>query len=144
MTNIASLKSLLIPSKETEVEFPGLPGFKVSLAYLSRESLAKIRKNSTKVTFKNGRTSDSFNDELFLKLYVEATIKGWSGLTYEYLQELALVDIGTADPKAELPFSTENALDLMKASTSFDEFISEIVNDLQNFTKSSSKTSETQ
>jgi len=47
MTDI-SLKSLLVPSKSVEVEFPGMPGFKIDVAFLSRETLVNIRKKSNK------------------------------------------------------------------------------------------------
>ena len=48
-----SLKTLLVPSKAVEVEYPGLPGFKINVAFLSRETLQSIRKKSTKTAFKN-------------------------------------------------------------------------------------------
>jgi hypothetical protein len=136
MSNL-SLKSLLIPSKSVEVEYPGMPGFKIQVCFLSRETTLAIRKKSTKTTFKNRTQTEEFNDELFLKLYVAQAIKGWSGLKLSYLQDLALVDIGDNDPETELPYSEEQALDLMKASSDFDAFITDQVNDLGNFSKSS-------
>ena len=39
------LKSLLVDSKTTWVEFPGLDGFEVELANLSRKELVNLRKN---------------------------------------------------------------------------------------------------
>jgi hypothetical protein len=75
-----SLKTLLVPSKEVEVEYPGMPGFKVNVSFLSRETLVNIRKKATKTTFKNRQPQEELNDELFLQLYVQAAVKGWSGL----------------------------------------------------------------
>jgi hypothetical protein len=133
-----TLNSLLVPSKEIEVDYPGLDGFKVKLAFLSREELIKIRKKATKIVFKNRQPSDEFNEELFLKLYVDAVVKGWFGLKYKYLNELVLVDLSKVkDMEACLDFSVENALLLMKNSTEFDAFISETISDLQAFTKTS-------
>ena len=83
-----SLKSLLVPSKSVEVEYPGMPGFKLNLAFLSRETLLNIRKKSTKTTFKNRQPQEDFNEELFLQLYVENAIKGWSGLKLSYVEPL--------------------------------------------------------
>jgi len=71
-----SLKSLLVPSKSLEVEYPGMPDFKVSLAFLSRETLQTIRKKASKTTFKNRQPVEELNDELFLELYVKSTVKG--------------------------------------------------------------------
>jgi hypothetical protein len=122
-----SLKSLLVPSKAVEVEYPGMPGFKVNIAFLSRETLLNIRKKSTKTTFKNRQAVDEFNEDLFLQLYVENAVKGWTGLKLTYLEQLAPVDLSGQDMEAELEYSSENALYLMKNSSNFDGFISEQV-----------------
>jgi hypothetical protein len=135
MSNI-SLKTLLVPSKSLEVEYPGLPDFKIQVAFLSRETLQSIRKKATKTSFKNRQPIEELNDELFLELYVKASIKGWSGLKLSYLEQLAPVDLTGQDMDAELEYSEENALYLMKNSTNFDTFISEQVTDLGNFTTS--------
>ena len=132
MSNI-SLKTLLVPSKELEVEYPGMPDFKIKVAFLSRETLQTIRKKATKTSFKNRQPVEELNDELFLELYVKSSIKGWSGFKLKYLEQLAPVDLSDQDLHAELEYSEENALYLMKNSTNFDTFISEQVTDLGNF-----------
>lgn len=134
-----SLKSLLVPSKSVEVEYPGMPGFVVDLAFLSRETLLNIRKKSTKTTFKNRQSAEEFNEDLFLQLYVENAVKGWKGLKLSYLEQLAPVDLTGQKMDAELEYTAENALYLMKNSSNFDGFISEQVADLGNFSKSSSQ-----
>lgn len=134
MSNL-SLKSMLVPSKEITVEYPGMPGFEVQVSFLSRETLQNIRKKATKTTFKNRQPVEELNDDLFLELYVKGCIKGWSGLKLKYLEQLAPVDVSDADPESELDYSEENALYLMKSSTNFDSFISEKVTDLGNFSK---------
>jgi hypothetical protein len=131
-----SLKTLLVPSKSLEVEYPGMPDFKIQVAFLSRETLQNIRKKSTKTTFKNRQPVEELNDELFLELYVKSAIKGWSGLKLKYLEQLAPVDLTGQDADAELEYSEENALYLMKNSTNFDSFVSEQVTDLGNFSAS--------
>lgn len=89
MTAQLSLKSLLVPSKQVDVEFPGFPGFQVTLGFLSRETLVSIRKKATKTSFKNRQATEELDDELFLKLYVQASVKGWKGLQLAYLEQLA-------------------------------------------------------
>jgi len=131
-----SLKTLLVPSKALEVEYPGMPDFKISLAFLSRETLQTIRKKATKTTFKNRQPVEELNDDVFLELYVKNSIKGWSGLKLKYLEQLAPVDLTGQDANAELEYNEENALYLMKNSTNFDSFISEQVTDLGNFSTS--------
>lgn len=135
MSNL-SLKNLLVPSKALEVEYPGMPEFKVQVSFLSRETLQSIRKKSTKTAFKNRQPVEELNDELFLDLYVKAAVKGWSGLKLRYLEQLAPVDLTGQDMDAELEYSEENALYLMKNSTNFDAFVSEQVTDLSNFSQS--------
>jgi hypothetical protein len=131
-----SLKTLLVPSKALDVEYPGMPDFTISLAFLSRETLQNIRKKATKTTFKNRQPVEELNDDLFLELYVKASIKGWSGLKLKYLEQLVPVDLTGQDLQAELEYNEENALYLMKNSTNFDSFVSEQVTDLGNFTTS--------
>jgi hypothetical protein len=128
------LKTLLVSTKSAEVEYPGLSGFKVSLNFLSREELVKIRKKATKITWKNRQQSEELNEDLFLSLYVQNTIKGWKGLKLKYLSQLAPVDLtNIKDTEAELDYSEENALSLMKSSSEFDSFVSETVSNLENF-----------
>jgi hypothetical protein len=128
-----SLKSMLVPSKTNTVEYPGMPGFEVTISFLSRETLQSIRKKATKTSFKNRQPVEELNDDLFLQLYAENSIKGWKGLKLKYLEQLAPVDIAGSDPESELDFSNEDALALMKSSSNFDSFISEQVTDLGNF-----------
>lgn len=133
-----SLKSLLVPSKEVESEYPGMPGFKVKLAFLSRDTLIELRKKATTTKFSRGREiSESLDDELFLKLFVEKTIKGWTGFKLKYLLNLAPVDIGSTDVEQELKYTEENALFLMKSSSDFDSWVNSTISDLGNFQKSS-------
>jgi len=130
-----SLKSLLVPSKLVKVDFPGFSGFNVQLSFLSRETLVGIRKKATKITFKNRQPTEELNDDLFLQLYVAASIKGWTGFKLSYLEQLAPVDLTGQDMNAELDYSEENALFLMKSSSNFDSWVSENVTELGNFQK---------
>jgi len=143
MTEPVSLKSLLVPTKSVETEFPGMEGFKLQLSFLSREELTKIRKKATKIEYKNRQPVETLNDELFLQLYVDATVKGWDGLKFSYLEKLAPVDISGQKPDDCLGYSRENALYLMKASADFDSYVSETVNELANFQQASGPTSAT-
>lgn len=132
-----NLKDLLVPSKEVEIVYPGMPDFKINVVFLTREALVSIRKKATKVTLKNRQPIEELDDEVFLELYVEAAVKGWSGLKLSYLEQLAPIDMTGQNPEDTLAFSKANALFLMKSSTNFDGFISEKVTDLSNFTKTS-------
>lgn len=134
MTNAPiSLKNILVPSKDVEVDYPGLDGFKVQICFLSRENMQKIRTKATKHTFKNRVPVATVDDDLFLELYVKAIVKGWTGLTVAHLETLAPIEMSGLNPDDEVAFSEENALYLVKNSVAFDSFITETANDLANF-----------
>jgi|TARA_B100000085_G_C18464609_1_gene480421 hypothetical protein len=129
------LKSLLVDSKTTWAEFPGLDGFEVELANLSRKELVNLRKNCTESKFnrKTRMFEESLNDEKFVKDFTEATVKGWKGLKLKYLEDLILVDLSGQDPEALMEYSDENAQVLVENSTEFDNWLNEVVFDLDHF-----------
>ena len=132
-----SLASLLTPSKTVTVDYPGYKGMTVDLCYLAREELMKLRNRcvSQKLNRKTRAFEEILDEEKFIIEYVKAVIKGWSGLKYSYLEELLLVDISSLNPDDELPFTQENAQTLMKNANDFDTWVTEVVGDLENFTK---------
>ena len=129
------LKSLLVDSKTTWVEFPGLDGFEVELANLSRKELVNLRKKCTTNKF-NRKTrgfEESLDEDKFVKEFSEATIKNWKGLKLSYLEDLVLVDLKNQEIDKELDFSSENAQLLVENSSEFDNWLNEVVFDLDNF-----------
>ena len=139
MATQVSLKAMLAPSKQVELDFPGFQDFKVTLQFLSRDTLVGIRKKATKTMIKSRVQTEELNDDLFLELYVAAAIKGWSGLKLSYLEQLAPVDLTGQALDAELEYNAENALYLMKNSQDFDSWVSNQVTELGNFQSSSAK-----
>jgi hypothetical protein len=136
------LKNMLLPEKTVSFDFPGCEGLTFDLTFLSKEANQTIFKKCQVQKFdsKTRQPRTEFDDDLFLKLYVKAIIRGWKGFKLKYLEELALVKIDESQAEEELNFSDENALELMKNSTIFDDWVSGVVSDLENFTKSKSKT----
>ena len=129
------LKSLLVDTKTVWVEFPGLDGFEVELANLSRKELVALRKRCTQNKF-NRKTrgfEETLDEEKFIVEFTNATVKGWKGLKLAYLEDLVLVDLQNADPEKELPWSVENAQHLVENSSEFDNWLNEVVFDLENF-----------
>ena len=131
-----SLATLMTPSKTVSVDFPGYTGMEVSLCYLDREELVKLRKKcvSTKFSKKTRQPEEILDEDKFLLEYCKAVIKGWTGLKYRYLEELLLVDISALDADDELAYTQDNAELLMKNSGDFDTWVTETVGDLENFT----------
>ena len=129
------LKNLLVATKTTWVEFPGLDGFEVELANLSRKELLALRKRCTQNKF-NRKTrgfEETLDDEKFVKEITEATVKGWKGLKLKYLEDLVLVDLKGQDTEIELDYTEDNAKQLVDNSSEFDNWLNEVVFDLDNF-----------
>ena len=129
------LKSLLVDSKTTWVEFPGLDGFEVELANLSRKELVALRKRCTQNKFnrKTRAFEETLDDDKFVIEFTNATVKGWKGLKLIYLEDLVLVDLANNPPESLLDYSTDNAHQLVENSNEFDNWLNEVVFDLDNF-----------
>lgn len=133
-----SLASLLTPSKTVAVDYPEFSGMSVSLCYLAREELVKLRQRclSQKFNKKTRAFEEDLDDEKFLTNYCAAVIKGWTGLKYKYLEKMLLVNLEGIDKEDELAYSSEDAEILMKNASDFDTWVTETVADLENFTES--------
>ena len=129
------LKSLLVDSKTTWVEFPGLDDFEVELANLSRKELVALRKRCTQNKFnrKTRAFEEVLDDDKFVKEFTDATVKSWKGLKLSYLEDLVLVELGSNEPNSLLPYTIENAHQLVENSNEFDNWLNEVVFDLENF-----------
>ena len=129
------LKSLLVDSKTTWVEFPGLDDFEVELANLSRKELVALRKRCTTNKFnrKTRAFEESLDDDKFLVEFTNATVKGWRNLKLGYLEDLVLVELGSNNPDTLLPYTEENAQQLVENSNEFDNWLNEVVFDLDHF-----------
>tara|TARA_R110000803_G_scaffold98881_1_gene166969 strand:+ start:569 stop:1018 length:450 start_codon:yes stop_codon:yes gene_type:complete len=135
------LKNLIVDTKSTWVEFPGLEGFEVELANLARKELVALRKRCTTNKFnrKSRAFEESLDDTKFVKEFTSATVKGWKGLKLIYLEDLLLVDLKGKDIESELPYSDDNAQQLVENSNEFDNWLNEVVFDLENFRTESKK-----
>ena len=129
------LKTLMVDTKTAWIDFPGLEGFSVEIANLSRKEIQGLRKKCTTTKFdrKTRQAVEDLNEEKFVTEFSKAVIKNWKGLTLEYLETLLLVDIEGKDPKAELDYSIDNAETLVNSSSEFDTWLNEVVFDLDNF-----------
>ena len=139
------LKNLLVDVKTAWVEFPGLDGFEVELANLSRKELLNLRKKCTSNKFnrKTRAFEEVMDDEKFVKEFSQATVKGWKGLKLKYLEDLILVDLTNQNVEEEMEYTADNALILVENSGEFDNWLNEVVFDLENFrTKLETKTPE--
>ena len=133
------LSTMMVPSATVWSEYPGIEEFQVQLAHLTREELMKIRKKSInkKVSRRTRGVEDEVDSDLFQDLYISAVIKDWKGLKLKYLHKFIPVNIGAQNPEEELEYSENNARELMKNSTDFDNWVSSMIEDVEAFTKPS-------
>lgn len=129
------LKKLMVDTKAVWMDFPGLSGFEVQIANLSRKELTGLRKRCTVQKFdrKTRQVIETLDDEKFVKEFAIATVKNWKGLTIEHLETLLLIDTDGKNPEENVPYSEENAEILVSSSTEFDSWLNEVVFDLDNF-----------
>mgnify|MGYP003625406473 FL=1 len=129
------LKKLMVDTKNVWVDFPGLPGFEVEVANLSRKELNGLRKRCTGQKFdrKTRAVVETLDEEKFISEFATSTIKNWKGLTLSHLETLILIDTKDQDMSKELNFTEENAEALVSSSTEFDTWLNEVVFDLDNF-----------
>lgn len=133
---MSKIKGLLVTGDKTiEVDFPEVDGFKVTVSYIPREDLIKIRNQALVYKF-NKRTrqrEEEVDNDKFVEAYAERVIKGWTGLKVKHLPKLLPVDISSLNAEDDVPYSGEDALDLLRNSSIFDQFITDTVNDLEAF-----------
>ena len=134
---MSKIKNLVAKETTSWVEFPDIEGFEIELVYLNREDLMKIRNRS--LTFKfNKRTrqrEEEIDNDKFLEAYSEKAIKGWKGLKAKHLPDLLPVDISNMDSEELIEYNEDEALELLKNSTVFDQFVTDCMNDYEQFSK---------
>jgi hypothetical protein len=137
------LKKLMVDTKSVWVDFPGLSGFSVEVANLSRKELNGLRKRCTTQKFdrKTRQAVENLDEDKFVVEFSLSTVKNWKGLTIDHLSSLLLIDTEGQDLSKELEYSIENAETLVSSSTEFDTWINEVVFDLDNFRHTGTKPS---
>ena len=137
------LKKLMVDTKAVWVDFPGLPGFSVEVANLSRKELNGLRKRCTTQKFdrKTRQVNENLDEDKFVVEFSLSTVKNWKGLTLDHLSSLLLIDTDGQDLTKELEYSIENAETLVSSSTEFDTWLNEVVFDLDNFRNTGTKPS---
>lgn len=136
-----NLSSLILPEKTVSFEFPDCPGFEIELNFLGKEEMQKLQEKCTikKLDPRTRRVYPQLDEEKFLDEYVRATVKGWKGFKIKYLDLFVVTVDGKYDVEDTVNYTHENAMELIKNSSLFDGWVSDMTTDLSNFTKSSSK-----
>lgn len=139
---MSKIKNMLIKEAATWVEFPDIAGFTVELNFIPKEELLKIRKSSLVYAF-NKRThqrEEEVDSTKFLANYAEKAISNWRGLKIKHLSQLLPVDISSMNPEEDVPYTPEDAEDLLKNSPVFDQFVTDAINDFEQFSRKTAET----
>ena len=72
------LKKLMIDTKSVWIDFPGLSGFSVEVANLSRKELTSLRKKCTGQKFdrKTRQVVEQLDEDKFVTEFTKAVVKG--------------------------------------------------------------------
>ena len=124
-----------VQNRVIKAEFPGIEGFVVTFNYISKEKLLEIRNECMTFTFnkKTKEKEDTLDTDKFTEMYVSSAINGWTGLKVKHLPELLVVDISDEDLEEAVAYTPEDALALALDSTVFDIFLTETMNDYEQF-----------
>ena len=132
-----NLKGLLLPERTVSFEVAGCPGFEIELTYLSREEMQKLLKKCTTTKFdsRTRKPEETLNEETFSEEYAKRTIKGWKGFKYKHAKQFVLLQ-DTEDEEEDIEYNEDNAVFMLKQSSSFEKWVTDMTGDLENFTKS--------
>lgn len=113
-------------------------GIKLKLRYVSRQKLLQISKASEELKWQGPRKGrmPEMNSDKFTKLFVEAAVLDWEGVTPLSIGSIVPTDLSEV-PSAEIdkaiPFSHEALSTLAKNAYELDNFIQEASMDLSTF-----------
>lgn len=133
---MSKLGSYLTNKLEAWFDVEGFPGFKVKVAYLSRQRLSDIRKAATrsKMNHRTREMEETLNEEVFMKAYIEESILDWEGFTIGAAKELMPLSVpAEITDDTVVDYSSDEARSLVENSTYFDGWLSEVTADLSRF-----------
>ncbi len=130
------LKNMVLPEKVVTFSYPGLDGLEFDLAFISKEVNQDIIKKCTRQKWdtRSKSTVEELDEDEFMQVYSGKIVQGWRGFKASYLNEFLATDTSKYDEDAEVDYTPENALVLMTNSSVFDNWVSEKIRDIKNFT----------
>lgn len=132
-----NIANVVLRSKDTEFTFPGIDTFKVTIRYNTAERLSELRKECVRTIIDpiHGVPVEDLDISKWNAIFSTHTIVGWSGLTWEVLAGLMLIDEAQVDLAESIDYSAENAAAILAGSKTFDAWVSNCLKDISNFRK---------
>ncbi len=141
-----SLKNLIKKEAVGVFDFPGIEGFKVTLKHMDKEEMKRVYDTCTvkRYNMKTKAYDVDFQPERFKKYLAENIIKTWDGLTYERLNKLVVLDTeklkdAGIKPADLFEATDENKIELLDSSVDFDNWVSDMIKEVQNFAEEQKK-----
>lgn len=106
------------------------------LVYLSKTDLQALIGKHTKIDFnkKSHIKEEIINTEALNEEIAETSVKGWHGVTPEWLATLILLDLSKFEnPKAEVDFTKANLMVLLKQAYGWDNWLIDTIKEASNF-----------
>lgn len=106
------------------------------LLFLPRQEMQQIVSRHTKIKFspKTHQKDEEVDGEALRLEVIDLTVKGWTGVTYNWLSNLLPIDTTKiTDMSAELPFTTENKNVLFTQAYGLDTWLLDTVKDAAYF-----------
>ena len=106
------------------------------LTFLDKDELQAILSKHTKITInpKTKQADEKIDGAKMTEEIVELCVKGWKGVTYEWLARNINIDLSKiTNKKEEVPFSMEDMKILVKEAYGIDSWILDTVRDAANF-----------
>jgi len=127
-----SIKDIIVKEEKT-VWIKYIDEFEIQIRFLSRPELSKLVEKSREYIWdkKDHMKIEKMNSDVFYNKFVDTVIVDWKGLTGETLKKMISVKVD--DPNIEIPFSKENAIELLKNAYDFDVFIQNQALDIEKF-----------
>jgi hypothetical protein len=127
--------SELLAEEEKTIWIKYLDDFEINIRYLPRRELVKISETSTEITWdkKTHTRIDKVNTDRFYSKFVDKAILGWKGLTLSTLSKIVPINLNGQDPKAEVVFTKENAIELLRSGYDLDSFLQSSILDITQF-----------
>ena len=133
---MSKIKSFIAQETTSWIEFPDIDGFEVHLRFLSREDLVKSVTKHLPLNLINALVNEKKRLIMIVFLRLIQKKQFWlERLKVKHLPMLLPVDISGANGDEKVDWSEEEAKDLLQSSSIFDQFITDAMNDFEQFSK---------
>jgi hypothetical protein len=132
-----SLNSLISKEKKVKsIVYDKDWGVSFDIAFLNKVEFQNLIGKHTKITFdpKTHQSNDKLDTESLNDEIIKTCIKGWKGVTFEWLSQQIVLDTDQIeDMKAELAYSEDNAIALLKNAYGIDNWLIDTIRNAANF-----------